>query len=200
LSSLSTRAAGLLSNSILHMGFGLYSEQSSSKGASMIGTFFSTLLTATLAYAVVVGLLRATGKRTLARMNTFDLIVVVALGSILARTILSGGTSLFQGIFALTILAGLQFALEWLSARDPRLRKVLTAEPSLLFHRGSFLHRVMKANRMAEADVMTAVRQSGIGDMADVEAVVLESNGDISVIRRGDRGSASTLDDVERSV
>jgi uncharacterized membrane protein YcaP (DUF421 family) len=56
----------------------------------------------------------------------------------------------------------------------------------------------MKANRMAEADVLTAVRQSGIADLSEVEAVVLESNGDISVIRRGDSGSASTLGNMER--
>jgi uncharacterized membrane protein YcaP (DUF421 family) len=164
----------------------------------MIGSFFGTLFTAIVAYTVVIALLRASGKRTLARMNTFDLIVVVALGSILARTILSGGT-LFQGIFALVILAGLQYFLEWLSSRDPRLRKILTAEPSLLFHKGQFLHRVMKANRMSEADVLTAVRQSGIGDLSEVEAVVLESNGDISVIRLGDHGSASTLGDMGRN-
>lgn len=165
----------------------------------MIGTFFSTLFTAIVAYAAVVLLLRASGKRTLSRMNTFDLIVVVALGSILARTILSGGTSLFQGIFSLVILSGLQYSLEWVSAKDPRVRKLLTPEPSLLFHRGEFLHKVMRAQRVSEDDILTAVRQNGFGDLAEVEAVVLENNGDFSVIRRGNGGSGSIPGNVEAS-
>lgn len=164
----------------------------------MIGTFFSTLFTAVIAYALVVVLLRASGKRTLSRMNMFDLIVVVALGSILARTILSGGTSLFQGMFSLVILAGLQYSLEWLSANDPRVRKLLTSEPTLLFHRGQFLHKVMRSQRVSEADVLTAVRQNGIGDMAEVEAVVLETSGDFSVIPRSSGGGASVLGDLDQ--
>jgi uncharacterized membrane protein YcaP (DUF421 family) len=163
----------------------------------MIGTFFNTLFTAVVAYALVVALLRASGKRTLSRMNMFDLIVVVALGSILARTILSGGTSLFQGIFSLVILAGLQYTLEWLSANDPRVRKLLTSEPSLLFHRGQFLHKVLKSQRVSEDDILTAVRQNGIADQAEVEAVVLENNGDFSVIPRNSNGGASVLVGVE---
>jgi uncharacterized membrane protein YcaP (DUF421 family) len=159
----------------------------------MIGTFFSTLISACIAYVVVVALLRVTGKRTLSRMNTFDLIVVVALGSILARTILSGGTSLFQGIFALLILSGLQFALEWISARDPRVRNLVTSDPTLLFHRGHYLQNAMKAQRVSEDEILTAIRQQGVGDLSEVEAVVLESNGDFSVILRARSGSDTTL-------
>ncbi len=169
------------------------------KGELMIGTFFSTLFTAIVAYASVVLLLRASGKRTLSRMNTFDFIVVVALGSILARTILSGGTSLFQGIFSLVILAGLQYFLEWLSAKDPRVRELLTPDPSLLFHRGRFLQRVMKAQRVSEDDIRTAVRQNGYSDLDQIEAVVLENNGDFSVIPFNNNGSDSILENVKAS-
>ena len=149
----------------------------------MFAAFFSTLFTAIIAYGFIILLLKVSGKRTLSRMNTFDLIVVVALGSILARTILSGG-ALFQGLFALSILAGLQFGLEWLSAKDPRVRRIVTSEPSLIFHRGRFLRKAMKENRISDEDVYAAIRQAGIDDVAKVDAVVLESNGDVSVIPR----------------
>jgi len=117
----------------------------------------------------------------------------------MARTILSGGTSLFQGIFSLVVLAGLQFLFEWLSARDPRVRKILTSEPSLLFHRSEFLYKVMKAQRVSEDDILAAVRLNGFSDLAAVEAVVLENNGDFSVIpRSGDtQNSASTMENVK---
>jgi uncharacterized membrane protein YcaP (DUF421 family) len=141
----------------------------------------------------VVALLRVTGKRTLARMNVFDLVVTVALGSILAMTILSGTTSLVQGLFAIAVLAGLEYVLQWLSAKDPRIRQLITSEPSLLFHRGEFLHRAMKAQRVSEDDVRTAIRQKGFANFEDVEAVVLENNGDLSVIARSNSGSASVL-------
>lgn len=162
----------------------------------MIVSLLSTLLAAGVVYVFVVILLRVTGKRTLARMNVFDLVVTVALGSIMAMTILSEGTALPQGLFALVVLAGLEYALQWLSARDPRIRHLITSEPTLLFHRGEFLHRAMKAQRVSEEDVRTAVRQHGIGDLSEVEAVVLENNGDLSVIGRDGGGAASVLGDM----
>jgi uncharacterized membrane protein YcaP (DUF421 family) len=155
----------------------------------MIATFFGTLFTAIIVYGFIILLLKVSGKRTLSRMNTFDLIVVVALGSILARTILSGG-ALFQGLFALSILAGLQYGLEWLSAKDPRVRRIVTSEPSLLFHKGRFLRKAMQENRISDEDILAAIRQTGTDDVSKIDAVVLESNGDVSVIPRSESVSA----------
>src|SRR3990170_1372212 len=93
----------------------------------------------TLAYCALIFLLRVSGKRTLSKMNAFDLVVTVALGSTLATILLSKDVALVEGIVALALLIGLQFLITWLSVRSAKVSRLVKAEPALLFHRGSFL-------------------------------------------------------------
>jgi uncharacterized membrane protein YcaP (DUF421 family) len=80
-----------------------------------------------LAYAALVLLLRVSGKRTLSKMNAFDLIVTVALGSTLATVLLSKDVSLAEGALAFALLIGLQFTVTWLSVRSLAVRRVVKA-------------------------------------------------------------------------
>lgn len=86
-----------------------------------------------LAYLALVFLLRISGKRTLSKMNAFDLIVTVALGSTLATVLLSRDTALAEGVVAFALLISLQYIITWLSVRSQRVAKLVKAEPSLLF-------------------------------------------------------------------
>lgn len=70
-----------------------------------------------LAYAALVFFLRVSGKRTLTKMNAFDLVVTVALGSTLATVLLSKDVALAEGLIAFAVLIALQFAVTWLSVR-----------------------------------------------------------------------------------
>ena len=69
------------------------------------------LIVGTLAYVALVLLLRVSGKRTLSKMNAFDLVVTVALGSTLATVILSKDVALTEGVTAFALLIGLQFGI-----------------------------------------------------------------------------------------
>lgn len=152
-----------------------------------------TAALAVLAYASLVALLRATGKRTLSKMNAFDFVVTVALGSTLATTILSEDVSLGEGVLALGLLVGLQFAITWSSVRFGWIRAVVTGEPALLLHRGTVLAGALRRERVTEAEVRAAVRSAGIASVVDVEAVVLETDGSFSVVRREPATTASSL-------
>lgn len=61
-----------------------------------------------LAYVALVVLLRVSGKRTLSKMNAFDLVVTVALGSTLATVLMAKDVALAEGVFAFALLIGLQ--------------------------------------------------------------------------------------------
>src|SRR5690554_2001818 len=89
-----------------------------------------------VAYVGLVLLLRISGKRTLSKMNAFDLIVTVALGSTLATVLLSQDVALIDGITAFALLIGLQYLITWSSVRWPYVEKLVKAEPSLLFFEG----------------------------------------------------------------
>ena len=148
-----------------------------------------------LAYAALVVGLRLSGKRTLSKMNAFDLVVTVALGSTLATIILSQDVALVEGVVAFVVLIALQHLISWLSVRSLRFSMVIKSEPTLVFFRGSYLPGQMRAVRIVEAEILAAVRAQGIADLDEVEAVVLESDGSFTTVRRAD-GAATALANV----
>ena len=137
-----------------------------------------------LAYIGLVALLRVSGKRTLSKMNAFDLVVTVALGSTLATILLSNDVALAEGLVAFALLIGMQLTITWLSVRSRTVRQLVKAEPSLLVHRGELLLQAMRRERVTEAEVLAAIRAQGIGSLDEAESVVLETDGSFSAIRR----------------
>jgi uncharacterized membrane protein YcaP (DUF421 family) len=136
----------------------------------------------TVAYASLVVLLRVSGKRTLAKLNAFDLIVTVALGSTLATVLLTKSVALVDGLAAFALLAGLQYAVAFLSVRWARFDALVKSEPTLLLHRGRFLHRAMRAQRVTREEVVSALRSAGVARTEDAAAVVIETDGTLSVV------------------
>lgn len=156
------------------------------------------VVTGVVAYAALVLVLRLSGPRTLAKMNAFDFVVTVALGSTLATVLLSRDVALAEGLVAFGLLVGLQFAVTWLSVRSATVNRLVKSEPTLLLYRGDLLRSQMRRARVVEAEVVAAVRSQGAASFADIEAVVLETDGSLSVVRSGDvdrseDGGRSTL-------
>lgn len=149
------------------------------------------------AYVTLVVVLRVSGKRSLAKLNAFDLVVTVALGSTLATVLLDATVSWAEGAAAFATLALLQLAVTWSSARVPRARSVVSASPTLLLRDGEPLEGAMRRQRVTIGELRQAVRGSGSGDLADIGAIVLESDGSLSVISAPSMGRASALEDVE---
>lgn len=157
------------------------------------------LLVGTAAYATVVLVLRVSGKRTLAKLNAFDLVVTVAIGSTLATILLSTDVSWSEGAIALALLAALQFLVSWTTVRLPRGRSVVTARPALVLRDGALLSEELTRQRLTANEVRQAVRSTGIGDLSEVSAVVLETDGTLSVVPRGKVGDWSALQDLNLS-
>jgi uncharacterized membrane protein YcaP (DUF421 family) len=146
-----------------------------------------------LAYCAVILLLRVSGKRTLSKMNAFDLVVTVALGSTLASITLSKNVALAEGVVALAVLIGGQLVITWLSVRFPWFNALVKSEPTLLLYRGRFLPEHMRRARVVEEEVRAAVRAQGILSLDEVEAVVLETDGSFTAIRRSNAADRSAL-------
>ena len=142
-----------------------------------------TLVVGTLAYAFLVLSLRVSGKRTLAKLNAFDLVVTVAFGSTLATILLSESVALAEGAAALTLLIVLQYVVTVLSVRSQRFARLVRSEPTLLLRNGEPCAEAMRAARVTREELETVVRTEGGRDLSDVSTVILESDGSFSVIR-----------------
>jgi len=156
-----------------------------------------TVMVGTLAYVILVVSLRFSGKRTLSKMNAFDFVVTVALGSTLATVLLSKDVALAEGALAFALLISLQFVVTWLSIRMEWVRKLVTGEPLMLLERGVFHPAALRQARVTENEVRAAVRSAGLSQLESVEAVVLETDGSFSVIPRSEGPGTSSLADVK---
>lgn len=152
----------------------------------------------TLAYFGLVVLLRASGNRTLSKMNSFDLVITVAFGSTLAAILTNAQLSLITGLVAIGLLILLQFLITWMSVRSRGFSKTVKTKPTLLVQDGRFLEAALRAVRVTEEEVRSAVRQHGYGGLEQVAAVIMESDGSLSVIGRDRLGTGSALQGVAR--
>lgn len=155
-----------------------------------------TVIVGVLAYVALVLLLRISGKRTLSKMNAFDFIVTIALGSTLATILLSADVALAEGVLALGLLIGLQYLLTWTSVRSEKFGQLVKAEPMLLYYEGEFLEGAMKRERVMRDEVLAAMRRKGVESLADVSTVVLETDGRFSVTKKNGEAADSAMDTV----
>ena len=147
-----------------------------------------TAIIGVLAYATLIAFLRVSGKRTLSKMNAFDFVVTVALGSTLATIVLNKDIALAEGALAFALLIGLQFIVTWSSLRARWVRRLVTGEPTLLLRHGQFVLSALRAERVTEDEIRAAVRAAGHASLENTAAVVLETDGSFSVIAGNPEG------------
>jgi uncharacterized membrane protein YcaP (DUF421 family) len=155
------------------------------------------LVVSVLAYAFLIIVLRIAGKRSLAKLNAFDFVVTVAFGSTLATILLSKQVALAEGVLAFVMLGTLQWIISRLSICSATFSGLVRSQPRLLFEQGRYREEAMKAERVTQAEVDAAIRQAGFPHRAQVAAVVLETDGSLSVLGGTDGGS-DLLGDVQR--
>ena len=139
-------------------------------------------------YIAMLMLLRVSGKRTLSRMNAYDMVVTMALGSIMGKVLLSEEVSISESMTALFLIVSLQYALSVAICRWPWVRKLVSCKPSVLFHNGVFIERTMQQERIDKNEIIAAIHQRGLNDFDMVEAVILGTNGDLSVVKKSKKG------------
>ena len=145
---------------------------------ALVGVVLSTLVV----YAVLIALIRLVGLRSFSKMSSFDFAMTVAVGSVLASTILSASPPIAQAAVALASLFGVQFVIAALRRHTNWAEHVVDNEPLVLMAGDRMLHDNMKQARVTENDVWAKLREANVLDPCEVRAVVLETTGDISVL------------------
>jgi uncharacterized membrane protein YcaP (DUF421 family) len=153
-------------------------------------------LCALIAYFILFLFIRISGKRTLSKLTAFDFVVTITLGSTLSSMILAK-VALIDGAVALAIIILLQYLLAWAAKESKVLEKVINSSPTLVFYQGKFLKEAMDKEVLTEEEVYAEIRKFRMLNVADVEAVVMELNGELTVIKKAANVSHSSLRDIE---
>jgi uncharacterized membrane protein YcaP (DUF421 family) len=156
-----------------------------------------TVTLSILGFTALMIMLRVSGKRTLSKLNVFDFVFVVAVGSVFAATIIEKDVSLVEGMASLATLIGIQVALAKLAACSPTAERIINGTPTLLLSHGKFISHALRKERVTEEEVRAAIREEGVKRVEDVAAVVLENDGTITVAWEAKGPGESSLVDAE---
>lgn len=155
------------------------------------GSLLRVIVGGVAAYASLVVLLRVSGKRTLSKLNAFDLVVTVALGSTLATVLLSKDVAVADGLAAFAVLVLGQYTITRLAIRSRRVRQLVKSEPALLLYRGEIREDAMRRERVTLEEIESVIRGSGLSSVAQTAAVILETDGSFHVL--GELGADCTV-------
>ncbi len=126
---------------------------------------------------------RIVGLRAFAKMSAHDFAVTVALGSVLAGTVLNYDTPWWQGALGLTALLAVQWAVSSLRTLSPAVQHLTDNEPLILMSRGEELPGALRRARITSDDLRQNLRLAGIANPENAALVVMETTGDISVLQ-----------------
>lgn len=151
-------------------------------------------------YISIIIYTRIFGKRSFSKMSSFDFAMTVAVGSMLATTVLSDSVTLPEGMIGLFFIYLFQLVAAYLRRWD-FFREAIDNSPLLLMDGNNILHNNLKKARVTVTDLRSKLREANIIELEDVKAVIFETTGNIVVIHSQDNRSVNNwlLDDVKRS-
>lgn len=153
----------------------------------------------TAAYVCAIIMLRVSGSRTLSKMSAFDFVITIAFGSTLSAILVNNTLSLATGVAALALLVALQYCVAALAAKWRRFSRLIAARPILLAWDGRTLEAAMLDERVSNDNMQAALRKHGLGDYEQVQAVVLEADGSLSVVQKTAEPTGAALGDLGKS-
>ncbi len=140
-----------------------------------------------LAYIVVLILVRLAGRRTVSQMSAFDIVITIALGSLLAQTSTSG-TGLVRGLVAVSGLIGMQALIGLARRKSSRVAGWVDFTPRVVVHDGRVRHDALGGGlggpQMTEQELLMKLRACGVEGVPEVEIAILEPSGGVSLLVR----------------
>ena len=129
-----------------------------------------------LVYAALLVVLHLAGKRQLAQLNSFDLVVLLLLSNVVQNAIIGNDDSLAGGLLGAVILVAANYALVRAAFMSPRFGKALQGGSTTLYEDGRFDERALRREAITKEELVAGLRRQGM-ELDDVERVALEPEG-----------------------
>lgn len=151
------------------------------------------LLRPMIVYLFLIGFLRLFGKRELAQLNPFDLVVLLCLSNTVQNAMIGDDNSVTGGIIGAFALLVINWGLTLVLYRLPKANKLVEGTETVLIRHGVVDEAAMKKEALTELDLKSVIHKQGFNDYSEVERCVLEPNGTFYV-----EGKSPSSDDAQR--
>lgn len=145
-------------------------------------------------YVAIAVLLRLAGKRDLAQLNTFDLVVMLLLSNVVQNAVIGNDNSLAGGLIGATVLVAVNAVVVRVMVSSDRGVRIFEGTDTVLATDGTFDHRALRREGMREGDVDVALRRQGANDINEVEKVTLVPGGSVVVSLKPEAQPATKAD------
>jgi uncharacterized membrane protein YcaP (DUF421 family) len=152
------------------------------------------ILRPVVVYLFLVVFLRIFGKRELAQLNPFDLVVLLSLSNTVQNAMIGDDNSVSGGVVGAFSLLAINWALAWVLYRAPKFTGLLSGHPATLIRDGVVDEAELKNQSLTHEDLVSVLNKNGFNDPEDVQTCVLEPNGTFFV-----EGKKPSSDDMERA-
>ena len=152
------------------------------------------ILRPVIVYLFLVIFLRLFGKRELAQLNPFDLVVLLSLANTVQNAMIGDDNSVTGGIIGAFALLTINWLLMWLLYRAPKVNAALEGSATTLIQAGDVDEAALKREALTHEELISVLNKNGFNDPAEVDICVLEPNGTFYV-----KGKQPTADQVQRS-
>lgn len=154
-----------------------------------------TVLGSIIIFVIIIILTRIVGLRSFAKFTVYDFAFTIAIGSIVA-SILTSGTTIIHGTVAIASLLFLTFIFSSLQKKFPVLSAVISNKPLMLMKGNQILYENLKHARIEKSQLMCKLREANVSRLTQIQAVVLESTGDISVLHKSTDTDEHSIDNM----
>jgi uncharacterized membrane protein YcaP (DUF421 family) len=137
-----------------------------------------------IVYLFLVALLRIFGKRELAQLNPFDLVVLLSLSNTVQNAIIGNDNSLTGGLVGAFALLGINYVVVRFLFRHRRLDQILEGRPIVLIDQGKVIKRNLARELLTRAELLTILHRQGFYSVQEVERCVLEPGGGFAIKRK----------------
>lgn len=152
------------------------------------------LVRTVILYLLVLFTIRIMGKSELSEISPFQLVVIFMIAELAAIPIESTSASLFNGVIAIFTLMFLQTLISTISIKCEWFKNFINGKPSILIDRGDINRKELRNLRITLNDLMEQLRLKSIYSLSDVEYAIMESNGELSVIKKAAKASLTRSD------
>jgi uncharacterized membrane protein YcaP (DUF421 family) len=142
------------------------------------------ILRPAVVYIALVAFLRVFGKRELAQLNPFDLVVLLSLSNTVQNAIIGNDNSLTGGLVGAFALMAINYLVVRFLFRHRRLDQIFEGRPTTLIEGGLVLERELAKELMTRAELLTVLHRQGFEGPGDVERCILEAGGTFFVQRK----------------
>lgn len=142
------------------------------------------VIRASIVYFLILLLIRVMGRRVVAEMSPFELVVLIVMGDLIQQGVTQEDYSLTGAMLAVGTMGLWSVLISYGGFRWRRFEELAYGPPAIVFHNGKPMEEVLRTHRLELSDLAEAARQQGIGDLAELDFAVLEPEGHFSFIRR----------------